>query len=135
MYLYCCRCPAPRFPHVCPLSPSISAQLQVLGISKALCTVQAVGYPQDLWHKQQTRHLYFFLESSRERYGHSSKSLSISRCIRTMQLSSGNRRPNESSQTFFRKYCSDFLSYITFTIPLMVFVMDFMQRTICRVVV
>lgn len=88
MYLYRCRCPAPRFPHIRPLSPGILAQLQVLGISKALCAVQTVGYLQDLWHKKQRRHLYFFLESSREGYGHSTKCLSISRCIRAMQLSS-----------------------------------------------
>lgn len=87
MYLYCHRCPAPRCSHTCPLYPGILALLQVLGISEALCTAQTVCYLQDLWHKQQTRHC-FFLQSSREECGHSSKCLSISRCIRAMQPSS-----------------------------------------------
>lgn len=44
-------------------------------------------------------------------------------------------RPNESRQAFFRKYSSDFIPYVTFTILLMVLAMDFMQRSICQVVV
>lgn len=79
------RCPAPRFPQICPLSPGTSAQLQAFCISKAHCTVRTGLEHIQGWDIHSIPGQIFLLEISRE--GHHSNCLSILRWIRKMQLS------------------------------------------------